>query len=943
MLAADLTAPGPYAPAAPAPSDRPRSTATTSRSTATSSPAPAVALVFTVPARRPPGHRPRALPRGLRPPRRPARGRPRLPPRPPRRARPHPVPRSRSPPTSRARHLPAVPGLAARRRGPHGRAHRDRARSARPAPTGGADGSQTGLTRTDDLELAIGGMTCASCANRIERKLNKLDGVTATVNYATEKAQVTYPGGVDAGELRRRRRGGRLRAPLPEPPGRPAATPRPARPSTSQPTACARCATGCCSSTALTVPGVAMSMVPALQFDGWQWLALTLAAPVVALGRLAVPPRRLDEPAPRRRDDGHARSRVGTLAAFGWSLYALFFGTAGEPGMTHPFELTSQRGDGAARSTSRPPPASRCSSSPAATSRRARSGASGAALRALLELGAKDVAVLRDGVEVRVPDRASSSSATGSSSGRARRSPTDGVVVEGARPSTPVDAHRRVACRSRSAPAIASPARRSTPAAGSSSEATRVGADTAARPDRPARRARRRPARPQVQRLADRISGVFVPVVIALARRDARRLARRSGTAPAAAFTAAVAVLIIACPCALGLATPTALHGRHRPRRAARHPHQGPRGARVAPRAIDTIVLDKTGTVTTGQMALVDVVRRRRRRPRRGCCGSPAPLEDASASTRSRGRSPRGATASVGDAARRRGASPTSQGLGVAGRRRRPRRARRPRQRCSPTRSHRSTPTSPRAERDAEAARQHRRRSSAGTARSRAVLVVADTVKPTSRRGGRAAARARADARPADRRQRARPRARSPREVGIDEVIAEVLPADKVAVVARLQAEGRVGRDGRRRRQRRRRAGAGRPRARHGHRHRRRDRGERPHARARRPARRRPTRSGSSRRTLRTIKGNLFWAFAYNVAAIPLAAAGLLNPMHRRRGDGVLERVRRRRTACGCGASGRSPRTADSPDDVPEGAARVARSRRLVERPATRPARCRAH
>src|SRR5262245_58267663 len=262
----------------------------------------------------------------------------------------------------------------------------------------------TGSTPSDNaLELQISGMTCASCANRIERKLNKLDGVTATVNYATEKAKVTVPADlapdVVLSTVEQAGYGATIPAPrLPTagPDDAPAAPVDPTRSLLER----------LLISLVLTVPVVAMAMIPALQFNNWQWLSLTLAAPVVVWG--AWPFHRAAALNLR-----HGTSTMdtlislGVLAAFGWSIYALFWGSAGLPGMTHPFELTIDRTDGSgniyletAAGVTTFILAGRYFE--ARSKRRA-----GAALRALLELGAKDVAVLRDGrdgpTEQRIP------------------------------------------------------------------------------------------------------------------------------------------------------------------------------------------------------------------------------------------------------------------------------------------------------------------------------------------------------------------------------------------------------------------------------------------------------------------------------------------------------------------------------------------------------------
>ncbi|MEV8637170.1 cation transporter, partial [Streptosporangium sp. NPDC051023] len=250
-----------------------------------------------------------------------------------------------------------------------------------------------------EIELSIGGMTCASCANRIERKLNKLDGVTATVNYATEKAKVFFPEGVDPQDLVTEVEKAGYSATLPAPPSQEGAQ---AAPGEEQRDELAPLRSRLVTSLVLGVPVVAMAMVPALQFPNWQWLSLTLAAPVVAYAGWP-----FHRAAWTNLRHGAATMdtlvSIGTLAALGWSLWALFFGSAGTPGMTHPFTLTIERADGsgniyleAAAGVTAFILAGRYFE--ARSKRRA-----GAALRALLELGAKDVAVLRDGHETRIP------------------------------------------------------------------------------------------------------------------------------------------------------------------------------------------------------------------------------------------------------------------------------------------------------------------------------------------------------------------------------------------------------------------------------------------------------------------------------------------------------------------------------------------------------------
>ncbi|GGK14029.1 carbonate dehydratase [Streptomyces camponoticapitis] len=724
-----------------------------------------------------------------------------------------------------------------------------------------------------DVELAIGGMTCASCAARIEKKLNRMDGVEATVNYATEKAKVSYAeGDLSVRDLIATVEATGYTAAEPPPPQPPRGAPdtqgagerdrarkddelRPLR---------ERLITA----VVLSVPVVAMAMVPAFQFEFWQWLSLTLAAPVVTYA--AWPFHRA---AWTNAKHGAATMdtliSVGTSAAFLWSLWALFFGTAGMPGMTHPFELTIERGDGAGNIY--------LEAAAGVTAfilagryfeARAKRKA-GAALKALMELGAKEVTVLRDGREVTVP--------TGELAVGDRfvvrpgeKIATDGTVAEG---TSAVDASMLTG---ESVPVEVGPGDTVTGATLNAGgrlvvTATRIGADTQlARMARMVEDAQNGKA--AAQRLADRISAVFVPVVIALAL-GTLGFWLGNGAGLTAAFTAAVAVLIIACPCALGLATPTALMVG-----TGRGAQLGIliKGPEVleSTRTVDTIVLDKTGTVTTGRMALL--------------AGHPAPGTDETELLRLAGALEHAsehpiARAIAAGATDRTGPLPTPEdfanvpGLGVQG----------------IVEGH--AVLVGRAKLLAEweihlpedlAARKQTAEAAGRTVvavawdgEARGILEVADAVKDTS----------------AEAIRRLRALGLTPvlltgdnttvaetvaKEVGIDadQVIAEVMPEDKVDVVKRLQAEGRsvamVG-DGVNDAAALAQADLGLA------------MGTGTDAaieagdltlvtgdlRAAADAIR------LSRRTLGTIKGNLFWAFGYNVAALPLAAAGLLNPM----------------------------------------------------------------
>jgi len=709
-------------------------------------------------------------------------------------------------------------------------------------------------------------MTCASCAARIEKRLNKLEGVTATVNYATEKARVSHAGGVAEQDLIAAVEKAGYTARIPEPPAAADTAPPEGGPPGAAADPVRALRHRLLVSMVLSIPVIAMAMVPALQFTYWQWLSLTLAAPVVVWG--AYP---FHKAAWTNLRHGTATMdtliSLGTLAALGWSVYALFFGSAGVPGTRHPFELTISRMDGmaniyleAAAGVTTFILAGRYFE--ARSKRRA-----GAALRALLELGAREVSVLRDGRDQRVPiDQLVVGDLFVVRPGE--KIATDGEIVEG---SSAVDA---AMVTGESVPVEVSPGDSVVGATVNAGgrivvRATRVGSDTQlAQMARMVEEAQNGKA--EAQRLADKISGIFVPIVIALSVATLGFWIG-AGAGLTAAFTAAVAVLIIACPCALGLATPTALMVG-----TGRGAQLGIliKGPEVleSTRKIDTILLDKTGTVTTGKMTLLDVV--------------PAAGEDGEEVLRLAGALERAsehpiAQAIATAAEARVGALPAVEsfanveGLGVQG----------------VVDGHAVvvgraalladwSQYLPEDLQQAKTAAEQDGKTAVAVGwdgAPRGVLVVADAVKETSaeairqlRRLGLTPILLTGDNETVARSVAA--------QVGITEVISEVLPADKVAVVQRLQAAGKtvamVG-DGVN-------DAAALAQA---------DLGlamgtgtdvaieasdltlVRGDLRATADAIR------LARRTLGTIKGNLFWAFAYNVAALPLAAAGLLNPM----------------------------------------------------------------
>ena len=723
--------------------------------------------------------------------------------------------------------------------------------------------SAESLTAGSGVELEIGGMTCASCAMRIEKKLNKLEGVTATVNYATEKAKVTVPEGYDPELLISEVEKTGYTAALPKPPNerRGAADAEPGE--DPELTSLRHRLIG---SVILTVPVIAMAMVPAWQFMYWQWASLALAAPVIVWG--AWP---FHKAAWANLKQGAATMdtliSMGTSAAFLWSLYALFLGTAGVPGMTHPFEFALAPSDGAANIYLEVGAGVTMFILAGRYFEKRSKKQAGAALRALLELGAKEVSVLRGGVETQIPVEDLS---VGDEFivRPGEKIATDGVVVSG---TSAVDASMLTG---ESVPVEVAEGDTVTGATTNAGgrlvvRATRIGSDTQL-----AQMAKlvedAQTGKAEVQRLADRISGVFVPIVIVIAA-IALGGWLGAGIPVSAAFTAAVAVLVIACPCALGLATPTALLVG-----TGRGAQMGVliKGPEVleSTRKVDTVVLDKTGTVTTGKMTLVDVVLE----PgvdRAELLRLAGALEDASEHPIAQAIA-KGATQEVGVLLAPEGfaniAGKGVQGVvdGHAVLVGREALLAEWSQQLGPE----LAATKARAEGEGKTVV-----AVGWDGEARGILIVSDTVKATSAEAivqlkalGLTPVLLTGDNEAVARHIAA--------EVGIDEVIAEVLPQDKVDVVTRLQAEGKVVAM----------IGDGVNDA---------------------PALaqadlglamgtgadvaieasditlvRGDLRSAVdairlSRKTLSTIKTNLFWAFAYNVAAIPVAALGMLNPM----------------------------------------------------------------
>ncbi|MXP21854.1 heavy metal translocating P-type ATPase [Gordonia sp. HNM0687] len=722
-------------------------------------------------------------------------------------------------------------------------------------------------TAIAQIDFDIDGMTCASCANRIERKLNKLDGVRASVNYATEQAHVEFPTTLDSADLITVVRDAGYDAS----PAAGSGDDEDEEPAGRGDVELDSLRQRLVVSAVLSVPVIALAMVPAWQFTYWQWLSLTLAAPVIVWG--AYPFHRAAWINLRHgATTMDTLVSMGTLAAFAWSLYALFFGTAGEPGMHHGFDLIASRGDGAANIY--------LEAAAGVTTfllagryfeKRAKRRA-GDALRALLDLGAKDVAVLVDGAERRIP--VSELAVDDVFVVRpGEKIATDGIVVDGA---SAVDASM---ITGESVPIEVTTGDEVIGATVNAAgrllvRATRVGSDTSL-----AQMAKMvadaQAGKADAQRLADRISAYFVPAVIAIA---VATLGFWLGSASVAAdsggisvaFTAAVAVLIIACPCALGLATPTALMvgtGRGAQLGVLL---KGPEVLESTKR-VDTIVLDKTGTVTTGEMTLQSMA-----------VITDGPCEEwalrSAAAVEAGSEHPIGRA--IVAAAARRYAEPALpadefraiEGAGVTGVV--------DGVRVTVRKPSRDVGELPEPLADAVAGAH----GGGATAvivsfddRPVAVLVVGDQIKESS-------AAAIAELKhmgltpvllTGDNTGAADHVARS---VGIEQVIAEVTPAQKLATIADLQSHGRsvaMAGDGINDAAALAQAdlgiamGTGTDVA---------------------------IQAGDltvvsgdlwavvdairlARRTLTTIKGNLFWAFAYNVAAIPIAAAGLLNPM----------------------------------------------------------------
>ena len=702
------------------------------------------------------------------------------------------------------------------------------------------------------IELTIDGMTCAACAARVQKTLNRVDGVEATVNYATERAEVLVPEGVTTDELIARVESAGYGAHVP------------AVDDDTDDSALALLRLRLIVCVVLSIPVIVMGMIPAAQFDGWQWVSLALATPVATWG--AWPFHRSAWKNLRHMAfTMDTLVSIGVLAAFIWSVVALVWGHAGMIGMTHEFTFRVRRSDSldaiyleAAAGVTTFLLLGRYLE--ARSKRRA-----GASLRALLQMGARDVAVLRPDGEERIPieqllvgDRFVVRPG--------ERIATDGVVEDGR---SAVDASMLTG---EAVPVEAAPGSDVVGATVNASgrlvvRATRVGEDTQlAWMGRLVTQAQT--GKSASQRLADRISSVFVPIVLAIAVLTLL-VWLALGEGPAAAFTAAVAVVIVACPCALGLATPTALLvGTGRGAQLGILV-RGPE-ALEATRSVDTVVLDKTGTVTTGHFQVVGVdtatgteraealraaaaLEDRSQHPLAKAIVSAAdgPLPDVDEFTSVDGLGVIG-TVRFGEAVHQvavgRPAFVQERGLVM------------PSSLAAP--DDRDGSTAVAVGWDGEVRAFIRLRDTVKADAPSAVAAMRDAgLRPVLLTGDQpAAAQAVAD------------------ELGIEDVVAGVLPDGKVEQVRALQQQGRVVAmvgDGVN-------DAAALTQA---------DLGialgsgtdvameasdltlVRPDLHAVVDA------IDLSRRTLRTIHGNLFWAFAYNVAAIPLAALGLLNPM----------------------------------------------------------------
>ncbi|MFI9075846.1 heavy metal translocating P-type ATPase [Streptomyces sioyaensis] len=450
--------------------------------------------------------------------------------------------------------------------------------------------------------LTVGGMTCAACVGRVEKKLGRLDGVAASVNLATGRATVSHPAAVSVTDLIATVEAAGFTAELPEPDPEPEADERPA---SAGPDDAARAERHRLLVTALlSLPVLVLSMVPGWQFRNWQWLCFVLAAPVALWGAAPFHARAL-------RGLRHGAATMDTLvslgvaASFSWSAYALILGGAGTPGMTMPFSLLPTAGDGVAHlyleAAVGVPLFVLAGRRMEARARRG----TGAALRALAELAAKDVAVPTPDGEQRIPvSRLRVGDRFLVRPGE--RVATDGTVVEG---SSALDLSL---ITGESRPVEVGPGAAAVGGAVNSGgllevRAGAVGADTQlARITRLVEDAQT--GKTKVQRLADAVAAVFVPAVLTVSV-TVLGFWLGAGADPQAAVTAAVAVLVVACPCALGLATPTALLVATGRGAQLGILVRGPEALERL-RHVDTVVLDKTGTLTTGQMGVTALTAR---------------------------------------------------------------------------------------------------------------------------------------------------------------------------------------------------------------------------------------------------------------------------------------------------------------------------------------------